>query len=103
MIEDFVDVYLEAGMIGLVGVMFVYFVVSLNKKIESQQKTLESLRVDSSRQSDTIRNCESIIIKLIDRWDDSDNHMGRRHESFLKEVNDLRSELNYVRGKINGK
>ena len=103
MVESFVDVYLEAGMIGLVGVMFVYFVVSLNKKIELQQKTLENLMVDAARQSDAPKNCEGIIIKLIDRWNESDKLGGSRHELVLKEVNDLRSDLNYVRGKINGK
>ena len=103
MAEGFIDLYLEAGMIGLVGVMFVYFVVSLNRKIEQQHQKLESLRVHFGTQSEAIKNCEGIIIKLIDRWDESDKLGERRHEMLLKEVSDLRSELNYVRGKINGK
>ena len=36
-------IYGEAGMIGVVGVMFIYLVVSMSKKSDSQQKTLEDL------------------------------------------------------------
>ena len=35
---DFMAVYGEAGMIGVVGVMFVYLVISLSKKSEAQQQ-----------------------------------------------------------------
>ena len=35
---DFMAVYAEAGMIGIVGVMFVYLVISLSKKSDAQQE-----------------------------------------------------------------
>ena len=40
---DFMAVYGEAGMIGVVGVMFVYLVMSLSRKSEAQQEALERL------------------------------------------------------------
>ena len=38
-------VYGEAGMIGVVGVMFVYLVVSMSRKSEAQQESLRTWRV----------------------------------------------------------
>ena len=53
---DFMAIYGEAGMIGVVGVMFVYLVVSMSKKSDSQQKTLEDLKVENRGQSETLAN-----------------------------------------------
>ena len=47
---DFMAVYGEAGMIGVVGVMFVYLVISLSKKSEAQQQALENLKVENKGQ-----------------------------------------------------
>ena len=60
--QDFIDLYLEAGMIGLVGVTFVYLVVSLSRKVNDQQRTLEQLRTDASRQTDAVKNVEGIVV-----------------------------------------
>ena len=63
---DFMAIYGEAGMIGVVGVMFVYLVVSMSKKSDAQQKTLEDLKVENRGQSETLANMEGMIIKLIE-------------------------------------
>ena len=100
--EKFINLYLETGMIGIVGVMFVYFIVSLSRKADAQQLTLEQMNIDSSRQTDAIKNSESIIIKLHDRWDSSDEIRDRRHEDLIREIHDINSDVNYLKGKING-
>ena len=64
---DFMAVYAEAGMIGIVGVMFVYLVISLSKKSDAQQETLKNLEVENKGQSETLENTEGMIIKLIER------------------------------------
>ena len=86
---DFMAVYGEAGMIGVVGVMFVYLVVSMSKKSDSQQKTLEDLKVENRGQSETLENPEGMIIKLIERWNKSDDVSLRHREDILREVADL--------------
>ena len=53
---DFMAVYGEAGMIGVVGAMFVYLVVSLSNKSAQQQETLEKLKVENRGQSETLEN-----------------------------------------------
>ncbi len=99
-------VYGEAGMIGVVGVMFVYLVISLSKKSEAQQNALENLKIENKGQSETLENMEGMIIKLIERWNRSDETRDRRHEKMVEEVNDLSDILMEVKGnlsRINGK
>ena len=103
---DFMAIYGEAGMIGVVGAMFVYLVVSLSNKSAKQQETLENLKVENKGQSETLENMESMIIKLIDRWNKSDETRDRRHEKLVEELNDQSSILMEIKGnlsRINGK
>mgnify|MGYP003111424869 FL=1 len=103
---DFMAIYGEAGMIGVVGAMFVYLVISLSNKSARQQETLENLKVENKGQSETLENMESMIIKLIDRWNKSDETRDRRHEKLVEELNDQSAILMEVKGnlsRINGK
>ena len=104
--SEFMQVYAEAGMIGVVAVMFVYLVISLSKKSESQQKELESLKIENRGQSETLENMEGMVIKLIERWNTSDSTRDRRWEDLTKEVNDMIGELKEMKGalsRINGR
>jgi hypothetical protein len=49
-----------------------------------------------------ITEVEDISIKLIDRWNRSDEIRDRRHEDILKEINDISDDLNFLKGRING-
>ena len=50
-----------------------------------------------------LREIEDIVIKLIDRWNRSDEVRDRRHEDLLKELNDQSDDLNFLKGRANGK
>ena len=103
---DFMAVYGEAGMIGVVGAMFVYLVVSLSNKSAKQQETLENLKVENKGQSETLENMEGMIIKLINRWNQSDDKLDRKFDALTKEVNDLDNQESRIDGslsRINGK
>jgi len=91
-------VYGEAGMIGVVGVMFVYLVVSMSKKSESQQESLRNLEIENRGQSETIENMEGMIIKLISRWNDSDAVRDRRHEAMIEAMGDMEKQLSRMDG-----
>ena len=95
---DFMAVYGEAGMIGVVGAMFVYLVVSMSKKSDAQQKTLEDLKVENRGQSETLENMEGMIIKLISRWNESDAVRDRRHEALMENISDLEKQLSRMDG-----
>tara|TARA_Y100001937_G_scaffold102742_1_gene141336 strand:- start:79 stop:396 length:318 start_codon:yes stop_codon:yes gene_type:complete len=103
---DFMAVYGEAGMIGVVGAMFVYLVVSLSNKSAKQQETLEDLKTENRGQSETLENMEGMIIKLIERWNKSDDKLDRKFDGITKEINDLDNQISRVEGslsRINGK
>ena len=104
--NQFINLYLEAGMIGIVAIMFVYLVISMSKKSNSQQKTIEGLNVENRGQSETLENMEGMLIKLIDRWNKSDETRDRRHEDLLKEIQDVSDDCKEMKGslsRINGK
>jgi|TARA_R100000365_G_C2666980_1_gene17700 hypothetical protein len=99
---DFMAVYQEGGMIAVVGIMFVYLVVSMSKKSESQQQTLEDLKIENRAQSETLENIEGMVIKLIERWNKSDEISLRHREDVIREISDLSEKISYVSGRING-
>ena len=99
-------VYGEAGMIGVVGAMFVYLVVSLSNKSAKQQETLENLKVENKGQSETLENMEGMVIKLINRWNQSDDKLDRKFDAITKEINDLDNQVSELKGsmsRINGR
>ena len=75
---DFMAIYGEAGMIGVVGAMFVYLVISLSNKSAKQQEQLENLKVENKGQSETLENMEGMIIKLINRYQSVNEVVGNK-------------------------
>jgi len=78
----------------------------LSQKSAKQQESLEDLRIENKGQSETLENMEGMIIKLIDRWNKSDEIRDRRHEDMVKEINDLSDVMMEVKGnvsRINGR
>jgi|TARA_R100000084_G_scaffold106891_1_gene65779 uncharacterized protein YoxC len=103
---DFMAIYGEAGMIGVVGAMFVYLVISLSNKSAKQQEVLENLKVENKGQSETLENMEGMIIKLISRWNTSDDKLDRKFDAITKEINDLDNQVSELKGsmsRINGR
>ena len=104
--KEFLTLYSEAGMIGVVGAMFMFLVYSMNKRASQQAGALENLKVENEEQSVRIANIESIVLKFLDRWNRSDETRDRRHEDMVKEINDMSDVLMEVKGnvsRINGR
>jgi hypothetical protein len=80
-----IEIFAEYGMIGLVGVLFAGQMIFL-------QKTLMAKLIE----------IEEISIKLIDRWNKSDDRYERRHEKAVEEMNRLTDDLAFLKGRING-
>ena len=86
--------------------MFVYLVVSLSNKSAQQQETLESLKIENKGQSETLENMEGMVIKLINRWNQSDDKLDRKFDAITKEINDLDNQVSELKGsmsRINGR
>tara|TARA_R100000234_G_scaffold30069_4_gene17591 strand:- start:14047 stop:14367 length:321 start_codon:yes stop_codon:yes gene_type:complete len=103
---EFLELYSEAGMIGVVGAMFVFMVYQNAKRSEQQAEAIEALKIENEGQSKNIENIEGIVLKFLDRWNRSDETRDRRHEDMVKEVNSLSDVMMEVKGsvsRINGR
>jgi len=81
-----VDILAEYGVMGVVVILF-------GGLISFLQKTLMGKMLE----------VEDISIKLIDRWNRSDESRDRRHEDLTKELGELSDKISYLSGKINSK
>jgi predicted RNase H-like nuclease (RuvC/YqgF family) len=103
---DFLAIYSEAGMIGVVGAMFMFMVYSMNKRGNEQAEALQNLKIENKGQSETLENMEGMVIKLIARWNQSDDKLDRKFDALNKEINDLDNQVSEIKGslsRINGK
>ena len=103
---DFMAIYSEAGMIGVVGALLVYMVFYMNKRGSAQEESLQDLKMENRGQSETLENMEGMVIKLIGRWNQSDDKLDRKFDSLTKEINDLDNQVSEIKGiisRLNGK
>jgi len=76
----------EWGIVGVVVALFAGQIMFLQKTLMGK-----------------LNEVENICIKLIDRWNRSDETRDRRHEQVLQELNDVTDDLNFLKGRVNGK
>jgi hypothetical protein len=78
----------------------------MNKRGNEQADAIQNLQIENKGQSETLENMERMLIKLIDRWNSSDETRDRRHEKLVEELNDLGDVMMEIKGslsRINGK
>ena len=103
---EFMEVYAEGGMIGVAGLLLVYMVFSMNKRGSAQEESLRDLKTENRGQSETLENMEGMVIKLIGRWNQSDDKLDRKFDNITKEINDLDNQISEIKGvisRLNGK
>ena len=97
------EVYMEYGAIGIIVSLFVMMIMNLIKSQKTQNEDLDSIRQNIAKMEETIENVEGITIKLIERWNKSDDTRQRHREDIVKELNDVTDDLAYLKGRINGR
>ena len=97
---EFLEVYAEYGAIGILIVLFVVSYIKQNKRSDEQAEALESLKIENKGQSETLENIESIVIKLVDRWNRSDEKSQKWHDDMVSEINDLSDVVMEVKGSV---
>ena len=75
-----IEIFAEYGTIGVVVILFSYMVMNIIKSLKSQDEDLDELRQSMAQMATEISNVESIVIKLIDRFNAHDNANQKRHE-----------------------
>ena len=97
------EVYMEYGAIGRIVSLFVMMIMNLIKSQKTQNKDLDSIRQNIARMEESVENVEGITIRLIERWNKSDDTSQRHREGIVKELNDVTDDLAYLKGRINGR
>ena len=96
------EVYAEYGVVGVVVVLFSYMIMNLMKSQKLQNEDLDDIKTSIVKMETVIDNMQGIVVKLIDRWNKSDDKAERRHEKFLEEFNNLTDDVNFLKGRLNG-
>lgn len=97
------NTYAEYGAIGVIVSLFVLMITNLIKSQKSQNQDLDNIRVHISKIQVNVDNVEGIVLKMLDRWNKSDDTAMRHREAIISELNDVTDDLNYLKGKINGR
>jgi septal ring factor EnvC (AmiA/AmiB activator) len=96
-------VYAEYGAIGVVCSLFAYMILNLIKSQKDQTNDLDQIRQAIAKMESTIKNVEGIVIKLIERWNRSDETSARHREDIIKELNNATDDISYLKGRISSK
>ena len=98
-----IETYAEYGAIGVIVSLFVMLIMNLMKSQRAQNDDLDEIRQAIAKAETKMNNVESIILKMLDRWNKSDDTSQRHREDIVKELNDVTDDLAYLKGRINGK
>ena len=97
------EAYAEYGAIGVIVSLFVMLIMNLIKSQKAQSEDLDSIRQAIAKSETKMSNVEGIVLKMLDRWNRSDETSQRHREDIVKELNDVTDDLAYLKGRINGK
>jgi len=97
------ETYAEYGAIGVIVALFIMMIVNLMKSQKTQNEDLDDIRVHMGKMESTVENVEGIVLKMLDRWNKSDDISQRHREDIVRELNDVTDDLAYLKGRINGK
>jgi|TARA_Y100000310_G_C20586414_1_gene765643 septal ring factor EnvC (AmiA/AmiB activator) len=98
------NVYAEYGAFGMVCCLFAYMIMNLIKSQKEQSDDLDSIRQSIAKTETKMNNVESVLLKMLDRWNSSDTinkeERDRRHEVLMKELDDLSDSIAYISGRL---
>ena len=98
-----IETYAEYGAIGVIVSLFVMLIMNLMKSQRAQNQDLDEIRQAIAKSETKMNNVESIILKMLDRWNKSDDISQRHREDIVRELNDVTDDLAYLKGRIHGK
>lgn len=97
------EIYAEYGAIGVIVSLFIMMIMNLIKSQRLQNEDLDDIRIHISKIENKVVNVEGIVIKLIERWNKSDDVSLRHREDIVKEMNEITDGLSFLKGRLNGR
>tara|TARA_R110002012_G_scaffold253253_1_gene432253 strand:+ start:202 stop:501 length:300 start_codon:yes stop_codon:yes gene_type:complete len=96
-----IETYAEYGAIGVIVSLFIMLIMNLIRSQKEQSKDLDDIRKSIAKSETKMANVEGIVLKMLDRWNRSDETSQRHREDIVKELNDVTDDLAYLKGRIN--
>ena len=90
------EAYGEYGITAIVVGLFIMMIMNLMKSQRDQNEDLDQIRQAIAKSETKMGNVESIVLKLVDRWNRSDE----KREDFWRDMSD---DIAYLKGRTNGK
>ena len=97
------NLYAEYGAIGIIVALFAMMIINLIKSQKMQNEDLDKIRQSIAKAETKMANVESVVLKMLDRWNRSDEISQRHREDIVRELNDVTDDLAYLKGRINSK
>ena len=97
-----IETYAEYGAIGVIVSLFVLLIMNLIRSQKAQTEDLDQIRQAIAKSETKMGNVEGIILKMLDRWNRSDEISQRHREDIVRELNDVTDDLAYLKGRITG-
>ena len=98
-----IEAYAEYGAIGVIVSLVGFMIINLIRSQKEQNEDLDQIRQSLAKSETKMSNVESIVLKMLDRWNKSDDTSQRHREDIVKELNDVTDDLAYLKGRINGR
>ena len=102
-----IEAYGELGALGMLAILLSLMINSLLKENHSQTEHIDEIQQDLSSMKSELSNTMNICVKLIDSINgfkvNVNDKLDRRHESLMKEVDDLSDKISYMSGRLNGR
>tara|TARA_R100001530_G_C4300853_1_gene150442 strand:+ start:457 stop:777 length:321 start_codon:yes stop_codon:yes gene_type:complete len=103
---EYIELYGQLGAAGVICVVFLYLIVNLITSQKDQTEDIDDIRQHLAKCETKIDNMQSILLKMLDRWNKVDDNSTRHREQIVQELNDLSDVMMEVKGsvsRINGR
>jgi len=104
--SEMIEIYGKTGATGVIVALFIYMIMNLISSQKDQTEDIDSMRQHAAKMDTKIDNMQSILLKMLDRWNKSDDSSLRHRETMVGELHDLSDVMMEVKGsvsRINGK
>ena len=101
-----IEAWGELGAIGCIALFLGLMITNLIKSQAVQNESLDKIAVDQAKAEETVANVESILLKLLQRMDKSDDKLDRKIDTLRQDLSRIDNDLSEVKGavsRINGR
>jgi uncharacterized protein YoxC len=100
MVNEIAEMYVQIGAAGVLAVLFAFMIMNLIKSQRLQTINLDQIMKDLTKLATEMSNTQSIVIKLVDRLNRSDDSKEKFNMDIIKEINDVSDVLMEIKGNV---